>query len=109
MLVRALGCCTDVTFLHGHVGILGTLPYLASCRPEASVLGSNTLSGCDSVCDFCDTIPLVTMPPVARRLQFWALTPSLTVNVTFVIPYLLLPCLLSPGGFCFGLILPHWQ
>ena len=68
-------------------------------------MGSDTLSGCDTVRDLYDTILLVTMPPVARRLQFWALTPPLAVTlyVTFVIPYLSLPCLLSRGGYSSGL------
>ena len=55
--------------------------------------------------DFCDTLPLVTTPPIARRLHCRALTPSLAVTlyVTLVIPYLSSPCLLSRGGCSSGL------
>ena len=67
--------------------------------------GFDILTGRDTVCDTCDTLPFVTVPPVARRQQFWALIPSLavTLTVTPVIPCLSLPCLLSPGGCSSGL------
>ena len=46
-------------------------------------MGFDTLTDSDTECDICDTLPHVTMPPIARRLLFWAHSPSLAMTRDF--------------------------